>query len=60
MKGINYFTAYELRHWPNDTDVGKDEWTPARPIGLGGLRRRLRMAWSVFTGKCDVVKWYRQ
>jgi hypothetical protein len=33
----------------------------ARPLdGPGGLRERLRVAWLVFTGKCDALRWHRQ
>ena len=60
MKGISSFTAYQLRHWSNSKDVGKGEWTPARPIGRTGLKWRLKCVWQVFTGKVDIVKWYRQ
>jgi len=60
MKGINYLTAYQLKHWSNSAEVGHGEWTPARPIGRGGIRRRLKLAWLVFTGTCDVVKWKKQ
>ena len=32
-------------------------WVPARPLGLFSITNRFRLAWLVFTGKCDAVKW---
>ena len=32
-------------------------WHPARPDGLHSLKSRLRLAWEVFTGKADVIRW---
>lgn len=60
MKGINYFTAYQLKNWGMEKNIGHGEYTPARPIGQGGIKRRFKMAWLVFTGKCDVVRWKKQ
>jgi demethoxyubiquinone hydroxylase (CLK1/Coq7/Cat5 family) len=59
MKGINEFKVDELKHW--DTTIMTDDgWQSARPIGLGGIRRRLAKAWKVFTGKADVLVWHNQ
>lgn len=30
---------------------------PARPYGLFGLRNRLRLAWMVFSGEADALRW---
>jgi len=59
MKGINEFTADQIKHWPNqcDTTMG---WKLARPIGMGGIKRRFKKAWKVFTGRADVLTWYMQ
>ena len=38
-------------------EVGSIAWVPARPVGLFGLRNRLRCAWLAFTGRADVVVW---
>ena len=35
-------------------------WVPARPLGLDSIKNRLKCAWLVFTGKCDVVEWKEQ
>lgn len=34
-------------------------WIPCRPIGFQGLslRRRLALAWGVFTGRYDAIFW---
>ena len=33
------------------------DWVPARPIGFFSLRWRLKLAWNVFLGKYDALKW---
>lgn len=35
-------------------------WVMARPLGLTGIRYRLRLAWDVFTGKADALYWTEQ
>jgi hypothetical protein len=37
-------------------------WVPCRPLGYSGLYlfRRFKLAYLVFTGKADVVKWEQQ
>lgn len=37
-------------------DDGKN-WYPARPEGLRSFRSRLWLAWEVFTGRADVIRW---
>jgi hypothetical protein len=34
-------------------------WIPLRPLGFQGLclRRRMQLAWGVFTGRFDAVSW---
>ena len=53
------FLSDEIVKWPNETQLPCGAWVPARPIGLQGLflRHRCRLAWRVFTGQYDVVKW---
>jgi hypothetical protein len=53
------FTAEQIKHWDCETDTVHG-WKLARPIGRGGIVRRLRMAWVVFTGKGDVLMWHGQ
>lgn len=33
------------------------DWVPARPIGFFSLRWRLKLAWNVFLGRYDALKW---
>lgn len=37
-------------------------WVPARPEPWRGLmlRRRIKAAWLVFTGRADVIQWEQQ
>ncbi len=32
-------------------------WYPARPEGLCSIKSRFRLAWEVFTGRADVLRW---
>lgn len=42
-------------------DDDPDRIYPARPeSGPGGFCERVRVAWLVFTGKCDALRWHRQ
>lgn len=60
MKPISVLTAEQIKHWDCTTDT-VNGWKLARPVGYyGGIWRRFRLAWWVFTGKCDVLKWHRQ
>lgn len=38
----------------------KGIWTPARPLGLFSLVSRLKLAYGVFIGKYDALKWLGQ
>jgi hypothetical protein len=40
----------------NSVNIG-NQWVPARPLGYGGIVRRIKLAWMVFTGKADAVTW---
>lgn len=33
------------------------DYEPARPYGLYSLRNRIRLAWMVFTGEADALRW---
>lgn len=39
------------------TQVKGGDWEPSRPLGLFSLRSRLRLAWMVFTGNADALRW---
>lgn len=59
MKGVCEVTAYQMKHWHNEKEVcGK--WVLARPEGRKELKLRFKLAWKVFTGKADVLTWYKQ
>lgn len=36
---------------------GFDYYVPARPEGYSSLRHRIKVAWEVFTGRADAVRW---
>jgi len=60
MKPISMLTAEQIKNWDRQTETVHG-LKLARPIGYrGGLWRRFRLAWMVFTGKCDVLKWHNQ
>ena len=33
------------------------KWVPARSEGYASLRHRIKIAWEVFTGKADAIRW---
>lgn len=35
-------------------------WALARPLSMGGLLTRLRIAYKVFTGEYDALRWEQQ
>ena len=51
--------ADDLRDWGVSVEDQGGRWVLARPESRGGLRIlwRARMAWLVFTGRCDVLAW---
>lgn len=59
LKGINEINADQLKSWDTSTEID-GIWVAARPVGLGGIFYRFKMAYLVFTGKADVVRWYKQ
>ena len=60
MKAPSLYTFDDLRHLLIG-EFGKTEykgkWIPARPVGFFSWRYRLSLAWGVFTGKLDALKW---
>lgn len=55
----SYYTAEQIHDWPTFYRSDEGGHFPARPIGFSGimLGRRLRYAWKVFIGECDVLTW---
>jgi len=56
------FNVDEFQEWNHQKQVAPNQWERARPIGLQGLFlfHRLRIAWRVFKGDWDAVKWVDQ
>ncbi len=64
MKNIREFSAEQIKHWDCQRET-VNGWKLARPegyyySGFGGLKRRFRLAWKVFTGRADVLTWHKQ
>lgn len=61
MNTPHLYYVPELTKWANENQTKHPEagWIPARPLGFQGfsLKRRLKLAWAVFTGKYDAVYW---
>jgi hypothetical protein len=56
MKFPNVIIADELKDWSCEAQID-EKYVLARPInGFGGFFR-LKLAWSVFSGKNDVLNW---
>lgn len=64
MKMPQLIKADFLRQeWPSttaDAGNGGQFWVLARPLAVGNLLTRLKLAIGVFTGKYDALKWYQQ
>lgn len=60
MRGTSLIGADELKSWPASAEVARGRWALARPLGMGGFWHRLRLAWGVFTGRYDALRWERQ
>lgn len=59
MRYPNTYSATELKHWSVLEEYEPGRWRPARPCSCrsGGLWRRIKIAWWVFTGKWDAIHW---
>ena len=54
------YTATEIVNWTISEEYQPGKWRPSRCCGFDGLRHmkmRLRLTWSVFTGRNDVLVW---
>lgn len=53
------YSASEIAAWHVSEEHEPGRWRPARPCAFDGfrLRERFRMAWMVFAGRCDVLRW---
>lgn len=56
------YNVDEFKTWQCQSQVEDGQWEMARPLGLPGLFLcyRLRVAWCVFKGDYDAVKWVKQ
>ena len=59
MSAPNLFWARELKEWSISAIGPLGIRHMCRPSGFHGLclRRRLKLAWGVFTGRYDAVRW---
>lgn len=59
MKTVSLIHADSLLELRVDREID-GQWVLARPLGMAGLFHRMRLAWLVFTGRCDALKWTKQ
>jgi hypothetical protein len=59
MKTPVIYSADDIKNWSVQCESKTGLWTQARPISWPGLniRKRLRAAWMVFTGRADALIW---
>ncbi len=59
MRNPTVYRASEIATWHVSEEYEPGKWRPARPCPWYGhrWRYRLRLAWWVFTGKCDALNW---
>jgi hypothetical protein len=55
----NVFWADEITRWSTHKKDSKGRWTAARPLGYAGLHlfKRAKIAWKVFIGQYDALRW---
>ena len=59
MRDPNLINVEEIKQWDVSTEVN-GKWVEARPLGYSSFFRRFKLAWKVFTGKYDALKWDSQ
>jgi len=47
-------------HTGPHAECSDGQYEPARPYGMFSLRSRLRLAWMVFKGEADALRWPHQ
>ena len=62
MNTPEIYTTEQIKKWDTNRQIsrqGRDYWTPARPYNTEYLRlfTRIKLAYMVFTGKCDALQW---
>jgi len=55
----NVFWADEIRRWDAYRKKSEGSWVACRPLGFPGYRliTRFKIAWKVFTGQYDALRW---
>lgn len=53
------YLADDIAEWSTRKELHPGCWSLARPESWTGLnlRQRFKLAWTVFTGRCDALKW---
>lgn len=59
MRLPDIYNADAIKRWDVEKNGGNDYWYLARPLGMQtlSLRQRFKVAWGVFTGRYDALKW---
>ena len=59
MRLPEIYKTSDIVNWDCSVLIEGEKWIPARPESFEGLCliRRIKLAWGVFTGKNDVLKW---
>lgn len=55
----NVYAPEQFKDWDTSTSIDNEHWVPARPMGWPGICffKRLKIAWKVFKGEYDALKW---
>ncbi len=60
MPGLIHADQLADKKHPHPIKEVNGQWVLCRPIPFYGFRQRLQLAWQVFTGKYDALKWHDQ
>lgn len=58
MKYPGHYSVWFIQNCANDTQAYiNGKYVAARPLGWQSWTNRFRLAWAVFTGRMDALKW---
>lgn len=58
MRQPGVYTPYEMQNWPTSEEFAPGVYRASRPLNyMWSFRPSLYVAWQVFLGRWDALKW---
>ncbi len=57
MKAPQELTVKDVLYLKDNLTYTNEGWVPARPLFVTSFIKRVQLAWLVFTGRRDALKW---